>query len=377
MKILQISRVFWPNIGGIEKHVQWLAEALVRRGHQVDVVTLTRSFADNPPYPAYSCLNVPESDGKIHVYRVPFVGSTRYPIAPRIRRFIPRYDLVHVHGIDFAADWVTATRSWHRRPIVLSTHGGFFHTNFAAGLKPLWFQTATRSMLRFVDQLLCTSEADFETFSRVTDRGRLLTQAVDLRPWRRLPRQPEAGAWVNIGRVDVHKGIADLLRTLALVRDKDSRPFTMEIIGPEVVPGLVAELSAQRDALKLHQQVHFRGKLPFSELQAAVSRAELGLFPAEYESFGISVVETMAAGLVPVLADIRAFRSFVQEGRNGFITDYKKPEQAAQSILRARDQAAALGPAAQKTAADYDWDRVVIEVEAVYQSLLGARPAAG
>ena len=377
MKILQISRVFWPNIGGIEKHVQWLAEALVRRGHQVDVVTLNRSFADNSPYPAYSCLDVPESDGKIHVYRVPFVGSTRYPIAPRIRRFIPRYDLVHVHGIDFAADWVTATRSWHRRPIVLSTHGGFFHTNFAAGLKPLWFQTATRSMLRFVDQLLCTSEADFETFSRVTDRGRLLTQAVDLRPWRRLPRQPKAGAWVNIGRVDVHKGIADLLRTLALVRDKDSRPFTMEIIGPEVVPGLVAELSAHRDALKLDQQVHFRGKLPFSELQAAVSRAELGLFPAEYESFGISVVETMAAGLVPVLADIRAFRSFVQEGRNGFITDYKKPEQAAQSILRARDQAAALGPAAQKTAADYDWDRVVIEVEAVYQSLLGARPPAG
>jgi alpha-1,3-mannosyltransferase len=377
MKILQISRVFWPNIGGIEKHVQWLSEALVRRGHQVDVVTLNRSFADNSPYPPYHCLDVPESSGKIHVYRVPFLGSTRYPIAPRIRRFIPRYDLVHVHGIDFAADWVTATRAWHRRPIVLSTHGGFFHTSFAAGLKPLWFQTATRTMLRFVDQLLCTSEADFETFSKVTERGRLLTQAVDLRPWRRLPRQPEVGRWVNIGRVDVHKGIADLLRTLAAVRDKDSRPFTLEIIGPEVVPGLVAELSALRDALKLQDRVHFRGKLPFSELQAAVSRAELGLFPAEYESFGISVVETMAAGLVPVLNDIRAFRSFVDDGRNGFITDYKKPDQAAQHLLSARDRGAALSAAAQQTAADYDWDRVVVEVEAVYRSLLGARPPTG
>ncbi len=373
MKILQISRVFWPNIGGIEKHVQWLAEALVRRGHQVDVVTLNRSFADNSSYPAYSCLEVPESTGKIHVYRVPFWGSTRYPIAPRIRRFIPRYDLVHVHGIDFAADWVAATRSWHQRPIVLSSHGGFFHTNFAAGLKPLWFHTATRTMLRHVDQLLCTSEADFETFSKVTERGRLLTQAVDLRPWRSLPRQPKEGHWVNIGRVDVHKGIADLLRTLALVRDKDPRPFSMEIIGPEVVPGLVAELTAQRDALKLGDRVHFRGKLPFSELQAAVTGAELGLFPAEYESFGISVVETMAAGLVPVLNDIRAFRSFVEEGVNGFIADYKKPEQAAMAILKARDHATTLSAAAARTAAHYDWDRVVVEVEAVYQSLLGAR----
>lgn len=367
LRILQITRVYWPNIGGIEKHVQWLSEALVRRGHQCDVVTLNRSFADNSPYPPYDKLN------GVHIYRVPFIGSTRYPIAPRVRRFIQRYDVVHVHAIDFLADWVTLTRPWHRRPVVLSTHGAFFHTAFAQGLKPLWFQTATRLLTRSVDALICTSEADAKVFAQITDRGRLLTQAVDLRPWRGLQPAPQPGHWITIGRVDVHKGIASLLKTLARVRDIDPRPFRMQIMGPEVVPGLLQSLSQLRDELKLQEQVEFTGKLPFDVLQENLRTAELGLFPAEYESFGISVVEAMAAGVVPVLNDIPAFRSFVVEGKNGFMTQFEQAEKAATAILRARD-AVAQGPqlssAARQTAENYDWERVVVDVEAVYRDVL-------
>ena len=82
LRILLVARVFWPNIGGIERHVQWLAEHLVRRGHTCDVVTLNRSFEDGSAYPPYDHLDVPGTPG-VHVWRVPFAGSTRYPIAPR------------------------------------------------------------------------------------------------------------------------------------------------------------------------------------------------------------------------------------------------------------------------------------------------------
>lgn len=364
MRILQLARVYWPNIGGIEKHVQWLAEALVRRGHVCDVVTLNRSFADGSVYPPYDLLN------GVNIYRVPFWGSTRYPIAPRIHRFISRYDVVHVHAIDFFADWATFSRLWHHRPVVLSSHGAFFHTGFAKGLKPVWFHTATRLLVSQVDQMLYTSEQDAELFSRITSRGRLLTQAVDLRPWKSMIPAPVSGHWVNIGRVDVHKGIADLLRTLAVVRDRDPRPFSVEVIGPEVVPGLLPELSRLRDVLGLEQRVAFRGKVPFETMQEAVRTSELGLFPAEYESFGISVVESMGAGLVPVLSDIRAFRSFVKTGENGFLTDFKQPEQAAATILRARDRVdEGMRLRARETASGYDWERVVVEVEAVYREV--------
>ncbi len=371
LRVLLVTRVFWPNIGGIERHVQWLAEHLVRRGHTCDVVTLDRSFEDGSAYPPYDRLDV-AGHGVVNVWRVPFVGSTRYPIAARVARFASRYDVVHVHAIDFLADWMVATKRWHRRPVVLSTHGGFFHTDFAPRAKKLWFHTMTRAMLQGVDRLIYTSDQDEELFRAITGKGVILRNGVDLAPWEPLGH-PVEGRWVTVGRVDTHKGLSNLVKALAAVRDRDPRPFRAEVLGPEVVPGLVAGLERERDALGLGERLIFRGKVSQAELAAAVDTADLGLFPSEYESFGISVVEAMGAGVVPVLNDIRAFRYFIDEGRNGFITNYADPSAAAASILKARDlgaRRAEVGAAARAKARTYAWEHVVGEVEAVYRSAI-------
>lgn len=364
LRILQVTRVFHPNIGGIEKHVEWLSERLVQAGHLVDVVTLDRSFADGSSYPPYERL------GGVNVWRIPFHGSTRYPIAPTVLRFLRRYDVVHVHAVDFLADWLVLHRPLHHRPVVLSTHGGFFHTKFAAPLKKLWFRTATRAMASRVDRLLCTSDQDLELFGQISPRAQLVRTGVDLRPWLPLDNAPEPGHWVTTGRVDTHKGLSHLLRALAAVRDRDPRPFRVEVVGPEVVPGLVPDLLRERDALGLADRVTFTGKVPFDRMVEAVRTAELGLFPSEYESFGLSVVEAMAAGVVPVLNDIRAFRFFVEQGKNGFVVDYKDTARAAATILEARDlgaRRAEVTAAARRKAQDYDWDEVLPDLVAIYR----------
>ncbi len=361
--------MFWPNIGGIERHVQWLSEQLLARGHVCDVVTLNRSFEDGSAYPPYDRL------GGINVYRVPFAGSTRYPIAPRVLRFVRDYDVIHVHAVDFLADWLVATRPIHRRPVVLSTHGGFFHTGFATAAKRVWFQTVTRALVHNVDRLLYTSDQDEELFRAITGKGTVLRNAVDLAPWEGLGAAPTPGRWITVGRVDTHKGLSNLVKTLAVVRDRDPRPFHAEVVGPEVVPGLVAGLERERDALGLRDHLTFSGKVTQEYLRGAVDSAELGLFPSEYESFGISVVETMGAGVVPVLNDIRAFRYFIEEGQNGFITRFSDPSAAAAALLRARDLGAAraaVSTRARVKAQTYAWEHVVEELEAVYQGLAGS-----
>jgi alpha-1,3-mannosyltransferase len=276
-------------------------------------------------------------------------------------------DVVHVHAVDFLADWLVATRPIHRRPVVLSTHGGFFHTGFATRAKQVWFNTLTRLLVRRVDALVYTSDQDQELFSRLTDRGVVIRNAVDLAPWQALARAPVPGEFVTLGRVDVHKGIGHLLRALAALRDRDPRPFRARVIGPEVVPGLVGRLSEERDTLGLRDRVGFEGKVPEAMMFEAVRTADLGLWPAEYESFGISVVETMGAGLLPVLNDNRAFRYFV-EGRSGRLTDFADPARAAADIARARDLSdrPEWEKATRTKAAQYGWDRVIGEIEALY-----------
>jgi len=335
----------------------------------VDVVTLDRSFEDGSAYPPYDRL------GAINVYRVPFRGSTRYPIAPRVVRFVRGYDVVHVHAIDFLADWLTFTRRWHGRPVVLSTHGGFFHTQFAARAKQVWFQTMTRALLASVDALVYTSDQDQALFERLTARGRLVRTGVEMEPWRSLATEPTPGSWVTVGRVDRHKGIAALLAALAVVRDRDPRPFQARILGPEVVPGLVADLTRQRDSLGLADRVELAGKVAFPTLVEAVRTAELGLWPAEYESFGISVVEAMAAGVVPVLNDIAAFRFFDVPGVSER-TRFDAPAEAAAAILRARDRAQdrAARAAVAARASEFSWEAAVEGIEAVYRDVVRQRP---
>lgn len=367
MRILQVARVYWPNIGGIEKHVQWLAETLVARGHHCEVLTLDRAFEDGRQLPAH------EEHGGVRIRRIPYLGSKRYPLAPQLLAHLGGYDLVHVHAIDFLADWLVATRRLHGRPVVLSTHGGFFHTRFAPRLKKLWFATMTRRLLRKVDALIYTSDQDQELFSAITDRGIVLRNGVDLRVFGALRNQPVPGRWITVGRVDVHKGLGQLVRSLAAVKAQ-GRDFDAQVLGPEVVPGLVDGLRREAEALGV--PIRFLGRVDDATLTEAVRTAELGLFPAEYESFGISVVEAMGGGVVPVLQDNRAFRYFV-EGKSGFLTDYGDPTRAAATILRAADLGAerpAWSAAARAKALTYSWDAVIGEIEAVYASVLrGAR----
>ncbi len=364
MRVLLVARVFWPNIGGIERHVQWLAEALRRRGHVANVLTLDRAFEDGRALPARDQL------GDIEITRVPFVGSTRYPVAPWVLGQLRGYDLVHVHAVDFLADWLVATKPLHRKPVVLSTHGGFFHTNFAQRAKKAWFHTATRAMLGGVDALIYTSDQDRDLFSALTGKGVTLRNAVDLAPWGVLSRAPRDGEWVTLGRVDVHKGVSRLLKTLAVVRDRDPRGFHARVIGPSVVPGLTEALVSERDELGLGDRVSFEGKVSTEVMHEAVRVAQLGLWPAEYESFGISVVETMGAGLVPVLQDNRAFRYFV-DGKSGILTDYADPPRASGDILRARDLALdEWSQAARAKAQDYSWDSVIGGIEDLYRGVL-------
>jgi alpha-1,3-mannosyltransferase len=370
LKILQVTRVYWPNLGGIEKIAQGLSEHLVRRGHTCDVVTLDRAFEDGRDLPSY------EFHNGVNVYRIPFRGSTRYPLAPRVLGFVRRYDLVHVHAVDFLLDWLVLNKKRHGRPVVVSTHGGFFHTSAYLRLKKLWFRTLTPLTLRGVDRVLCSSEHDQELFEQVSDRCELARNAVELAVYAELENEPRPGNWIVVGRLDVHKGIGQLMETLAVVRELDPRPFLLRVIGPEVVDGLVAKLTAQRNRLGLQEFVSFDGRISVDELYEAVRTAELGLFPSEYEAFGISVVEAMGAGVVPVLNDIGPFRNFVSQGVNGFIADFADPRRAAAVILEARnlgERRPAVSSAARAKALEYGWDRTVDRFEDLYREVLGAR----
>ena len=115
MRIVHVVRQFYPAIGGFESVVYELAATQVAGGHSVRVVTLDRLFKTETP----GKLSARDAVSGIEIVRIPYVGSTRYPIAPSVLKHIRDADIVHVHAIDFFYDFLAWTKPLHRRKLVV------------------------------------------------------------------------------------------------------------------------------------------------------------------------------------------------------------------------------------------------------------------
>ena len=177
LRVVHVVRQFLPSRGGMEDVVFNIARMQQElHGQRPSVVTLDRVFRQSEVLPSDEVM-----DG-IPVHRLPYSGSERYPLFPAVLKNLGEADVVHVHGIDFAFDYLSLTRWWHRKPMVACTHGGFFHTSFAQRAKKMFFHSVTRCTARGYHRILASSANDGAMFRQVVpdDRVRVIENGVDI-----------------------------------------------------------------------------------------------------------------------------------------------------------------------------------------------------
>jgi len=319
----------------MEASIEGLARAQVDAGWRVRV----------------ACLRGADEDARgVERERLRSLGPSRYPRARTLD--LQGFDVVHVHGIDGLAD-----QAVRRHPAVgISTHGGFFHTDRHRWVKELVLRTWTRRTL---------DRAGAVWFSSTSDRDRLgggrgVVLGDGIAPPARV-RRPIPGRWVVPGRVDVHKGIDDLLD---LLRDADARRGLQElrVVGPIVDPALGEALRQRATGLP----VCFTGRVDGASWRRELAAADVALFPSRYEGFGIAAVEAMAAGVPVVLADIPAFREHLA----GPGVDIRGRDVAGfrRALLEGRRRTAERAAAMER----HHWPRVAARYLEAYERLLGA-----
>lgn len=352
----------------METYISSLCRQLVERGHRPDVTTLDYLFKTNEPLPHYS-----QVEG-IDVIRLPSTGTARYFFAPRLMELAPRYDLIHVHGVDFFVDMLGSCKKLHGRPVVLSTHGGFFHTPWFPALKLAYFHSVSRLALRGVDRVIASSPKDEALFSKISHRVTLVENGIDYATFAKVVKQndPAGETLVFIGRISKNKRVDRLLDTLALVRQQ--RPgVSLIIVGPDW-EGLRPGLERQAQDLGLSDAVEFTGVLSQDKMLDILASARLFVSASEYEAFGLSTVEAMATGTVPVVNQIPAFEGLVDDAETGYLTDFSDPGRAAAAVLKALElptgQLDKMGAAARRASSRYEWSGVVEEIIHIYEEVL-------
>ncbi|HEV3474244.1 MAG TPA: glycosyltransferase family 4 protein [Actinomycetota bacterium] len=369
MRILLACPYAWDAPGGVQVHVRQLAGQLRERGHEVRVL----APASHPPRESFV-----RAVGR--PFRISYNQSVA-PIAPtlgalgrvrtELRDFRP--DLVHVHEPMVPGPAMFATLA-SKAPVVATFHAFADASRLldlaAPALRPVWRRLAVR---------VAVSEAAAEFVARRFGRGdiRVIPNGADVELFRDAePAElPKGRRILFVNRLDRRKGFPVMVQ--AFGRLAADRPDVVL-----VVIGDGADRNAVRDlTVDARSRVVMLGSVPHDKLPPYHAASELFCAPAiGRESFGIVLVEAMAAGLPVVASDIPGYREVVRDGIEGILVPPRNPAALAEAIGRLLDDpgtAKQLGAAGRERAQRFSWHTVAGELEDLYREVVGERAAAG
>lgn len=368
MKVVHVVRQYHPSVGGMEDVVRNLCAYQLNCGDRPRILTLNRLFRKSQ-----TALPAEEEVDGVPVRRLPFFGPSRYALCPVVVRHLEDCEVVHVHGVDFFYDYLAATKLIHRRRLVASTHGGFFHTSFASGLKKAYFQTITRAASGLFDRVIASSRNDGEMFAGLVAARRLevIENGVDVEKFHdRAAAEPQR-TLIYFGRWSANKGLLEALHLFHKLQARDPR-WRLIIAGREYDYDR-RSLGLRVAELKLSEKVMLVPNPPYAELAELLGQASYFVGLSRHEGFGLAAVEAMSAGLIPLLSDIPPFRRLVECSGVGLLVaaDTKAQPTAVETLLElhASGRVPFDRRRAQEFAARYSWRHAAARYREVYRSL--------
>lgn len=365
MKIVHVVRQFYPSVGGLEDYVLNLAKEQRSAGHEVIVLTLNSDFQTEKLLP-----DTEEHQG-IKVQRLPWKGSKRYPICRPNLALLNQMDIVHVHAVDFFIDYLSLMRRLGRltAPLVLSTHGGFFHTKNNQRLKKIFFDVVTRWTLGGVEGVVCCSSNDYSMFAPISRLAQLVNNGIRVKKFG--PGVPNGSApaddLVYLGRFSGNKRLPWLIENFAKLEHPAG---CLKIIGRSKT-GDVSALVSLVQRLGCDDKVKLIFDITDDEIADHIVNSKFTVSASEYEGFGLGVVELMSYGLVPFLAEEPlSFKDFVNDSGAGQIFDISPSsfKSKYETLIAEWSPAAAVNAASY--AKQFSWTTVAEEIFNVYESTL-------
>lgn len=121
-----------------------------------------------------------------------------------------------------------------------------------------------------------------------------------------------------VGDLQPHKGYATLLKAFERFVSGNAYPGHLVIVGEQrgKYSDHARRLSSIRERLACRERVHFVGPVMSSALASIYQRADLFVFPSLEETFGLTLVEAMGAGVPLVVADWSLFPGRMEDHPN-------------------------------------------------------------
>ncbi|MFN2388272.1 MAG: glycosyltransferase family 4 protein [Actinomycetota bacterium] len=361
MKVAVVCPYAWDRFGGVQTHVRALVTSLRGRGH--DAVAIA------PTYEA----KVPPEEGVVFAGRAVRVPANR-SVAPisfgpfgavALRKALGRDPerLVHLHEPLIPS--LSLVALWNARgPRVGTFHASAESNPLYAAAKPALARAIDRLAVRCAvstaarDHVARYFPGDYElTPNGVAGERYRVAPAADL---------GTGPTVLFLGRIEDRKGLDVLIKALARI-DEVGATLVVAGAGPEAV-------RCRSLAGRLGVRTRFLGRVD-EDLKPGVFRAaDVYCAPAlGGESFGIVLLEAMAAGTPVVCSSLPGFREAAGDAAR-FVPpgDPYALSEALRSLLRDDAERARCAVAGERRAGAFDWERLVVQVEDVYARAVAA-----
>ena len=357
----------WDDPGGVQVHIRELAEQLRSREHEVVVLAPTRHEPAQPWVVSVgSPVDIPYNDSNAPIDPRPW---SRRAVRHALATFGP--DVIHAHQPTAPSTGLWAMLE-ARAPVVGTFHSGATRARLYDLAAPVLRRAARRLAVRIA---VSERAAAFER-ARIGGEFRIVPNGVDVQRFATaIPAELGPGRkLLFVGRLDERKGFP--VAVAAFAELAATRPDLHLVVvgdGPER-----SALDTLPTALRA--RVTMLGHVPNVELPPIHAACDLYLGPATGgESFGIVVVEAMAAGLPVVASDTPGYDEVVTDAAEGLLVpprDAGALAGAAGRVLDDPDLAARLAAAGRARAAAFDWAVVIELIVACYREALdiGASP---
>jgi glycosyltransferase involved in cell wall biosynthesis len=371
VRVLVVSGIWPPDVGGPASHAPEVADWLASRGHEVEVLTTATREPEPRAYPVRS------------VSRGLPAGVRHLAVASRVARARP--DVVYATSMAGRTAFGTLVS---RRPFVLKLAGdaaferalrtGAFDGTLerfeheAGGVRVAGLRAARNLAVRRAAHVVCPSSflQDLAlSWGVPRERVSVLPNPA---PRVELPPRDELRARLGVdgptlafaGRLTRPKALGIALEALGQV---DSVSLVLAGDGDER-----AEL--ERRAGGLDGRARFLGALPRTQVLETVAAADALLLSSTWENFPHAVVEALAVGTPVIATDVGGVSEVVRDGENGLLVAPGDPQPLAEAIRRFFGDEALrerLRAGARATAEELTPDRVYGELEAILRRAAG------
>ena len=357
MRVGLVCPYAWDVPGGVQAHVHDLAESLLGLGHEVSVLAPVDEAEDLPPYVVAAGRTVP----------VPYNGSVaRLCFGPlslaRTRRWLRRgrFDVLHLHEPTVPSLSMIACFA-ARGPMVAT-----FHTATARSRALQVFGTTLQPGLEKITGRIAVSPAARRVVvEHLGHDAVLIPNGVDVARFSVGPRPVHEGLRVLfLGRVDEpRKGLQVLLEAWPSVVERVPQA-ELVVAGP-------GEVEAP-------DEVRVLGLVREEDKPGVYAGADVYCAPNTHgESFGIVLIEAMAAGTPVVASDLEAFRRVLDDGEAGVLFPVAESDALADAlvaVLNDPERRRLLAARGARVVRAYDWQHVAREIVEVYETVRAAAP---